>query len=64
LEGVKWVLKPETEFSRTVFGSHERIYDALRYRDSDNASREMLKDVSVVAEGLTSLSKKRKDYNA
>ena len=61
LEDVKTILKPDINFSKRVFQSHERIYMALRSRDPEAASREMLEDILNVEAGLADLSKARTD---
>ncbi|MBW1800337.1 MAG: FadR family transcriptional regulator [Deltaproteobacteria bacterium] len=60
LEDVKRILKPDMAFSKRVIESHERIYGALKKRDPERASREMLVDVLNVEKGLARLSKKKK----
>ena len=55
LADVKRVLNPDIEFSKGVIESHQRIYQALADRDPEKASREMLKDVLKVEEGLEKL---------
>lgn len=51
----KSVLKPDTLFFETVLDSHDRIYEAIKNRNGDLASKEMLKHVEVVGDHLSEL---------
>ena len=55
LDDVKKILKPGVDFSEKVIKSHKRIYKALSEKNSEMASREMLKDVSSVEKELAKL---------
>ncbi len=57
LDDFKSVLKPDSEFFETVLDAHDRIYDAIKNRNAELASKEMLDHVVAVGDHLIELQK-------
>lgn len=55
LEDFKKVLKPDLAFSKSVLDAHDKIYEAIRRREPDNASAEMYRHVHEVEAHLAKL---------
>lgn len=58
-EDFKSILKPEKEFSRSVFKAHQRIYQAIFQRDPEKASIEMYSHMVKVEDELSKLMAKK-----